>query len=381
MQTAIHLLQELIRIPSVSSLSNRGVVDYASCVLQRVGWQTLRQPYRDAHGIEKCNLLAFPPGQNCTDRVVDLLFVCHTDTVPYSDSWEHAVKPHVANGFVYGCGACDVKGFLACLLTTISDINPSELNRSVGIVLTADEEIGCIGASKLFESQAILPKQVLIGEPTSLHPGRAGKGYCLAEITIVGREAHSAHPSRGASAIFRAARLIAKIEEIETTLRQRPYDFFDPPFTTLNVGVIEGGTAKNVVPGRCRFLLEWRPIPGENTSYVPAMVRQAAELLRRDDEDLEFEIQILREQPGFEGITNSDLVRRIESSSGKKPVALSFGSEAGVFSRITDDIVVFGPGDMRTAHSNLECVPIAELGKCVTCLKELITAPQPLSSS
>ena len=374
MQTAIQLLRELIRIPSVSSLSNRGVVDHAICVLQRVGWQTLRQPYLDLQGVEKHNLLAFPPGQNRTDRLVDLLFVCHTDTVPYSDSWEHAVKPHIADGFVYGCGACDVKGFLACLLTTITEINPGELSRSVGIALTADEEIGCIGASKLFESQAILPKHVLIGEPTSLHPGRAGKGYCLAEITIVGREAHSAHPSLGASAIFHAARLIAKIEEIETSLRQRPYDFFDPPFTTLNLGVIEGGTAKNIVPGHCKFLLEWRPIPGEDTHHVPGMVRQAIELLQRENQELQCEIQIVRDQPGFAGIANSDLVRRIESSSGKKPVALSFGTEATVFSQVTDDVVVFGPGDMRTAHSNRECVPIAELGKCVTCLKELITA-------
>ena len=280
----------------------------------------------------------------------------------------------MADGFVYGCGACDVKGFLACLLTTITEINPGELSRSVGIALTADEEIGCIGASKLFESQAILPKHVLIGEPTSLHPGRAGKGYCLAEITIVGREAHSAHPSLGASAIFHAARLLAKIEEIETSLRQRPYDFFDPPFTTLNVGVIEGGTAKNIVPGHCKFLLEWRPIPSEDTRHVPGMVRKAVELLQRENQELQCEIQIVRDQPGFEGIANSDLVRRIERSSGKKPVALSFGTEATVFSKVTDDVVVFGPGDMRTAHSNRECVPIAELGRCVTCLKELITA-------
>ena len=184
MQTAIHLLRELIRIPSVSSLSNRGVVDYATCVLQSVGWQTLRQPYRDLQGVEKYNLLAFPPGQTCTGRVVDLLFVCHTDTVPYSDSWEHAVKPHTADGFVYGCGACDVKGFLACLLTTITEINPGELSRSVGIALTADEEIGCIGASKLLESKAILPRHVLIGEPTSLHPGREMIGYCFAAAKI-----------------------------------------------------------------------------------------------------------------------------------------------------------------------------------------------------
>lgn len=375
MRNPIQLLHELIGIPSVSSSSNIGVVDFASSVLQTSGWKTRRQCYRDIRGIEKFNLLAFPPGQNCTDRIVDLLFVCHTDTVPYPESWEHAVRAHTADGVVYGRGACDVKGFLACLLSSINEVDPTDLAGSIGIALTADEEIGCIGASKLVESQEIFPNHVLIGEPTSLHPGRAGKGYCLAEITISGKEAHSAHPTVGASAIFIAAKLLAKIEEMGNILRECSHNFFDPPFTTVNVGVIKGGTAKNIVPGECRFLLEWRPIPGEDTHHVPQMVRQAAELLRQHDKDFQFEMQVLRSQPGFQTPVDSCLVRKLEDSSGKSPIGLSFGTEASVFSRIASDVVVFGPGDMRTAHSNRECVPIVELENCVACLKHLMMAP------
>ncbi len=99
--------------------------------------------------------------------------------------------------FVYGCGACDVKGFLACLLTAVGEVATGDLIQGLRIVLTADEEIGCLGAHRLFASNLMRPRRLVIGEPTSLRPARAGKGYCLAEVTVIGAEAHSAHPLQG----------------------------------------------------------------------------------------------------------------------------------------------------------------------------------------
>ena len=135
-------------------------------------------------------------------------------------------------------------------------------------VLTAEEEIGCIGASRLVADNALRPRRMIIGEPTSLRPARAGKGYCLAEVTVWGKEAHSAHPQQGVSAIYHAARLITAIEELAGPLATETHSFFEPAFTTVNIGTIEGGTAKNVVPGLCRFQLEWRPIPGQSPNVV-----------------------------------------------------------------------------------------------------------------
>jgi acetylornithine deacetylase len=122
--------------------------------------------------------------------------MCHTDTVPYSVDWKEAVDPFVADGFLYGCGACDVKGFLACLLISISETKPTDLIDGLRLILTADEEVGCIGAKHLSDSGWLVPKRLIIGEPTSLHPARAGKGYCLAEVTVFGTAAHSAHPEK-----------------------------------------------------------------------------------------------------------------------------------------------------------------------------------------
>src|SRR5439155_25266374 len=131
----------------------------------------------------------------------------------YSTDWPQALEPFVVDGLLHGCGACDVKGFLACLLTSIAESDPSRLIDGLRLILTADEEIGCVGAAHLVASGQIKPRWVVIGEPTSLHPARAGKGYCLAEVTIFGEEAHSALPHKGKSAIYRAAHLVTAIEK------------------------------------------------------------------------------------------------------------------------------------------------------------------------
>jgi acetylornithine deacetylase len=213
---------------------------------------------------------------------------------------------------------------------------------------------------------------MIIGEPTSLHPARAGKGYCLAEITVHGKEAHSAHPQQGVSAIYQAARLIAAIEQFAQHLAAATHSFFDPAFTTINIGTVAGGTAKNIVPGQCRFQLEWRPIPGEPASHVLDAVAEIIDRLHRADPTFRAEIQLRRQQPGFETPADAPVVRAVESLTGRSATSIPFGSEASLFASIAQEVIVFGPGDMRTAHSSRECVPVAQLNQAVACLASLM---------
>ena len=266
-------LFDLIAIDSVSCSSNRGVTDYARSVLERAGWNTREIVYDDAMGIEKVNLVASPPSQDVNESSVDLAFVCHTDTVPFSGTWDAALKPFADSEFLYGCGACDVKGFLACLLETAASPHVDWLD-GLRIVLTADEEVGCVGAKHLLTAAAIHPRRLVIGEPTSLRVARAGKGYCLAEVLVTGVEAHSAHPDEGTSAIYAASRMIIRIEELAEQLKAQTHDLFIPPYTTLNVGTIQGGTAKNIIAGECKFLVEWRPIPTLPATFIPNELEQ-----------------------------------------------------------------------------------------------------------
>jgi acetylornithine deacetylase len=300
--------------------------------------------------------------------------MCHTDTVPYAADWANALEPVLKDGNLHGCGACDVKGFLACLLVAISQSDPGKLPDGLRLVLTAEEEIGCIGASHLVADDVLWPRRMIIGEPTSLRPARAGKGYCVAEVTVWGKEAHSAHPQQGVSAIYNAARLITAIEEYAAQLAGETHSFFDPGFTTVNIGTIEGGTAKNIVPGVCRFQLEWRPIPGQSPNAVFGSTEKIIERLHALDPAFRAEIKPLRQQPGFETVADAPLVRKMEALAGRPAISIPFGSEASIFAPIAEEVIVFGPGDMRTAHSSRECVPVAELDEAVACLSSLLKA-------
>jgi acetylornithine deacetylase len=354
-------------------LSNRPIIEYAATVLHAAQWQTRELAYADRAGIEKVNLIAAPPGQNIESAVAELAFVCHTDTVPYSPDWADATDPAVRDGYLYGCGACDVKGFLSCLLTAATQIDPAKLIGGLRMVLTADEEIGCIGASRLMASGAVRPRRAVIGEPTSLHPARAGKGYCLAEVTVFGQEAHSALPQEGKSAIYRAARLVTAIEELSSRFEEKANSFFSPAFTTLNIGTIQGGTAKNIIPGQCIFQLEWRPIPGQPTDAVPAAISEISETLRAADPGFNCELQMKRQQDGFETLSNSQLVQSLEALTQRQATSIPFGSEASLLAPVAEEVVVFGPGNMQTAHSERECVPLNELQEAVSILKTLMT--------
>ena len=377
------VLDALIRIPSVSALTNRPLIEFVENALRGRGWNFRELPYHDANGVEKVNLLATPPWQKSDDFTVDLALVCHTDTVPYSAEWSEAVAPHVIGNAMHGCGACDVKGFLACLLTALLNTPETHFASTVALVLTAEEEVGCVGARYLLQAGLLRPRHVVVGEPTSLHPARAGKGYGLAEIRVFGKEAHSAHPAQGISAIYRAAKLIGKIEQYARLLQDAPVresaHIFDPPYTTFNVGTIEGGKAKNILPGECKFLLEWRLLPGGPMGKIPGIVQGMVQELLRDDPEFQFEVKILREQPGFETAANSPLVRRWTEISGREAIGVPFGTEAPLMSTLANDTIVLGPGDMRTAHSPRECIPLAELDLCVEYLTALIEDPLELT--
>lgn len=351
------LLLDLVAIPSVSALANRPVIEYAEKHL--TGWKVKRYPYRDAAGVEKINMVATTKA-----GVADLAFVCHTDTVPYDPEWTEAVKPVIRGGKLYGRGSCDVKGFLACVLAAVSEVKDS---RSLAIVLTADEEVGCVGAKFLARKKVLRAKHMVIGEPTGLRPVIAGKGYALAEIVVRGREAHSAFPARGRSAIFDAARVVTALEKVARKLQARKNRAFDPPFTTLNVGLIQGGTAKNIVAGECRITVEWRPVPGQPGDWAAELIRQALAALQVDAT-----LDVKRLDPAFDPSSTRNLARSVESMTGRAATTVSFGTEAAHLRGLASEVIVFGPGDMTVAHKSGEFVLVTALHKCVRYLVELI---------
>ena len=365
-------LAELVRLDSVSSRSNMGVISYLAARTEAAGMCARMFPYTDERGVKKFNLVCVPPSVNADEMRVELALVGHTDTVPYDPAWKDALTLTEDEGKLYGRGACDTKGFIAAALTAIGQLDLARLARPLALVFTADEEVGCLGAKRLAESRVLKARYAIVGEPTSLQPMRAGKGYCLAEVRVGGREGHSAYPALGASAIFRAARLIARIEAVGEFLKEQQHDAFDPPYTTLNVGVIRGGTAKNIIAGECRFTLEWRPVPGQAAAHAVELIQAEVENLRTIEPDFDATIEVLRLDEAAETSASSLLVRELESLSGQTAGTVAFGTEAPQLTEMGAEAVVIGPGSIRTAHRTGEFVPAGELNSCVEILARAI---------
>jgi acetylornithine deacetylase len=246
------------------------------------------------------------------------------------------------------------------------------LTKRLCLVFTSDEEIGCRGARFLLEQKAFHARYAIIGEPTSLIPARAGKGYCLAKIEVFGKAAHSAFPETGISAIFASARLLQKIEALAEELTKHTNEAFAPPWTTLNVGEIHGGTAKNIVPSQCWMLLEWRPLPNQRPSFVLDRVRGIIGNLSAEDGRFSASVEVLRMEEGFETSAESAVVQAVQQSDAQVR-NISFGTEAPWMAKMGAEAVVIGPGSMLTAHSPRECVPVVELDECVDRLVAAVT--------
>ncbi|HUE82857.1 MAG TPA: acetylornithine deacetylase [Pyrinomonadaceae bacterium] len=366
-------LAELVAINSISANSNLEIVKLLSARLERLGMCGRMYPYTDDKGVKKFNLVMVHPKTVEDGGHIELALVGHTDTVPFDPNWLEATTLIERDGKLYGRGACDAKGFIAAALTAVSSIDLKSLGRPLALIFTADEEIGLIGAKRLAQAKPLTTRYSIVGEPTSLRPMRAGKGYCLAEVVVRGREAHSAYPALGASAISRAARVITRIDKISEELRGEQHQSFDPPFTTANVGLIHGGTAKNVIPGECRFTLEWRPVPGQDAYRFLDMLNAEIAEARGMDPDFECVVDADRADGGFETSPESPLVKMLEEYTGQAAGTVAFGTEAVQMIELGAEAVVMGPGDIRVAHRTGEYVPKADLNRCVEVLQKAIT--------
>jgi acetylornithine deacetylase len=151
-------------------------------------------------------------------------------------------------------------------------------------------------------------------------------------------------------------------------LKDEPHALFDPPFTTVNVGLINGGTAKNIIAGSCRFTVEWRPVPGQAASRAVDLIKAEAESLRAADPDFDYRLDVLRLDDGAETPADAALVRFMEGATGRAAGTIAFGTEAPQMRELGAEAVVFGAGDIRNAHRTGEFVPVAELERCVEVL-------------
>ncbi|HET6437193.1 MAG TPA: acetylornithine deacetylase [Anaeromyxobacter sp.] len=354
----VPLLQALVAIDSTSSRSNLPVLDLLERETRALGFDTRRTTWQDAAGVEKANLVC----RRGPDKPGGLALVGHTDCVPFEEAWKEALSAEVREGRVWGRGSADTKGFLAAALAAVARVRPGRA--PLTLAFTADEEVGCLGSKQLLAEGRVHPRHAIVGEPTNLVPIRAHKGYCAVEVRLSGLEGHSAYPEVGASAIHAFGRLWEDLETIGRVIASERDPDFSPPSCTWNVGVIEGGKARNIIAGECRFAYEWRPLPGQDPRRALRLLEEAIERHRQaSGGQLKAEITPLHADPAAATPPEAEIVRFLEAESGNRSATVPFGTEMPEVLGLGAEACVFGPGDIRLAHRTGEHVEIAALLK------------------
>jgi len=264
-----------------------------------------------------------------------------------------------------GRGACDMKGFLAVAANLAATADPRRWRAPLALVFTYDEEVGTLGAKRLTESfaaAASLPRNAVIGEPTSLLVARAHKGHFKMRALLRGVSAHSGYPHLGVNAIEPAGRVIVALtllrRELEAESPPNRELFPEVPYVPLNLGTVHGGAAINVVPDRCAVELGVRPLPG-----IPSeeLIERVSRAIREAAAPFEPEIELLSDSPPLLLDESAPIHRHLCGLVGQNVGrSVSFATDAGWLQQLDMDCAVFGPGSIEVAHKPNEFIPKAE---------------------
>lgn len=281
-----------------------------------------------------------------------LAFAGHMDTVPWDKAMRATTAPERDGRRLYGRGTCDMKGAIAAMLHAARASAGAPLLKPLWLAFTFQEEIGCHGA-KLLEDVVQLPAEhCIVGEPTGLRPVIAHKGYVIADLTFSGTPCHSSDPSGGASALHAAARSLDRLLAMGQRWAEDPdpSTALRPPYTTVNVGLLSGGTARNVVPESAKLTLEMRPLPGTSPESLFAAARAEvnAALATVPGVSVDF-VETEADEP-FSNSASTKLVSWLQERAGKEPGTVPFYTEAQILTRMGPSTCVFGPGEIAQAH-------------------------------
>ncbi|MDP9519764.1 acetylornithine deacetylase [Pseudomonas putida] len=372
------LLARLVGFATVSRDSNLELIGFIRDYLAELGVES--KLFHNPEGT-KANLFATIGPRN----VGGVVLSGHTDVVPV-DGQAWTVEPFVLSerdGRLYGRGTADMKGFIASVLATVPAFLAQPLHMPVHLAFSYDEEVGCLGVRSMLaalEQRPHKPRLCLIGEPTQLKPVLGHKGKLAMRCQVQGAACHSAYAPYGVNAIEYAAKLIGKLGDIGDALALPAHHDarFDPPFSTVQTGVIKGGRALNIVPAECEFDFEVRALPGFEAQAVADQLQTyaQAELLprmRKVNAASDIRLQPLSAYPGLATSADSEAARLVALLCGSDEFGtVAFGTEGGLFDQAGIPTVVCGPGSMDQGHKPDEFVSVEQLRECDAMLLRLV---------
>lgn len=364
--SAIDILRHLVAFDTTSSASNLPLIDYVEAYLAKHGVASRRIANADG---SKANLLATIGPADMGGFVLS----GHTDVVPVEGQpWSRDPFTLAEDGGrLYGRGTADMKSFIALALAAVPYLTPRMMKRPVHLAFSYDEEVGCLGAPDLIEAlvaEGHRPVATIVGEPTEMAIINSHKGIHLYEVVVTGREAHSSLAHEGVSANMIAIGMLGALGRIAESERADHRDArFDPPWSTLTVGTIHGGTAANILARECRFTFDLRMVPDRDIDAVLAPFRAAVEdaqaRLKDEGEETGITVRAIAEVPPLrrEEEGAAERLAAMLSDPATPAGAVSYGAEAGQFQAAGISTVICGPGSIVQAHRPDEYIEVTQI--------------------
>lgn len=371
------MIDRLIAFDTTSRDSNLHLISYVEDYLKGLGVESTLIYNEDR---SKANLFA-TIGPSIEGGVV---LSGHTDVVPV-DGQNWSTDPfQVAerDGRLFGRGTADMKSFIAVILTLAPEMVRAKLSRPLHFAFSYDEEVGCLGVGSMIDHMSAhvpQPRAVIVGEPTMMKVINAHKGIRSFRTTVTGLEAHSSQQQLGANAIVYASRLIGFLDRCSRQLKERgdPSGRFEPGYTTIQIGTIEGGTAVNIIPHHCSFGWEYRWLPDHDADEIWTRFQEEQDKVNTEIKAICEECSVETVQrafaPGLRVDHGSDAETLVLALTGKNETeAVSYATEAGLFQEASVPTVVCGPGDIKQAHKPDEFIDIDQIVSCETFVRKLI---------
>jgi len=376
----LKILSELIKFQTVSGTSNLALIEYCEKKLSKVGASSFRT---SDEAKKRFNLFSTVNGKGKINEN-GIILSGHTDVVPASPK-EWSSDPFVStekNSKVYGRGACDMKGFIACSLALAPYFASQNLKKPIHFSFTYDEETACQGAPvmiKELKKRNLNCSVCIVGEPTNMKAVQAHKGCYEYSTYFIGLAGHGSAPDKGVNAVEYASRFINKLLELREELKKRKpkNSVFTPPYTTLGIGRIKGGLARNVIADQCAVDWELRPVVPEDGEFVnKTMDAYVKDILLPEMKKVypkaDIKKEIIGEIIGFNREEKSEAINLVCNLTGDNSRdVVSFGTEAGLFQEIGISTVVCGPGSIEQAHKIDEYVSFDQLKRCLKMLTDL----------
>ena len=385
---SIDWLTRLIAFDTVSRHSNLALIDDVKAYCEQLGL-TVDLTFNDAKN--KANLFVTGPAGKDADEINHGLGLSgHTDVVPV-DGQDWTSEPFTATirgDKLYGRGACDMKGFIACALTLLPQAvklsNAGQLRRPLHLALSFDEEVGCLGAPLLLadlKARGITPDHCIVGEPTNMAMVVAHKGIAVYRCRVHGKSAHSSLTAQGVNAISYASRLIGYVDELAQEISHRSDNdgLFDVPYSTLSVGTIQGGTATNIVPNLCEFTFDYRNLPHmtQDDILAPIAAKVAELSTQMQARAADTGIELLQEEsvPAMTDNDSAELQALIIALTGDDTRhKVAYATEGGQFTNSGIPTIICGPGSIEQAHKADEYVALSEMVRCDEFLQKLLNS-------